>query len=211
MRNLLVGIAILFVLLAISADAIGTTDSVQAMVGVRSIKPLSVVWWADIVATHGDVFILRFHARVEGGTGSYKYFWDFGNGKTSTRPNPPKQNYKLGAYVVTLKVTSGTKSAICQGTLILGGAGSGLEVACTSSGIGGIAPYTVRLSAVATGGKKPYAYQWDPGDHNGLVTGASVWHTYLTPGAYLAIVTVTDSIGLRGVCALQIRVTDSPR
>ena len=44
--------------------------------------------------------------------GSLAYFWDFGDGTTATKANPPPKVYRLpGAYTVTLSITNSSKLA----------------------------------------------------------------------------------------------------
>ncbi len=184
------------------------TDSAQSMIGVNSTVQPSDCWWLT-VSMKGKSYVVQFHVGDNDCVGTCKYFWDFGDGATSTRLNP-KHTYKSpGVYILTLwmRYEDGSKD-VCQGILQLGNMNPP-EVACTSSGNSGAAPYTVKLSAMAMRGMKPYTYLWNTGDKNGTIKGSSIQHTYKNPGVYLAVVTVTDSNGLIGVCVRQIRVTGS--
>ncbi|MFI7062252.1 ThuA domain-containing protein [Kribbella sp. NPDC050124] len=74
----------------------------------------------------------------------------------------------------------------------------------------GKAPLKVDFTASATDpeGDLPLSYTWSFGDGS-TASGASVTHTYTTPGTFSATVTVTDSRGAAGVAKVPITV-DSP-
>lgn len=192
-------------------DSLGRVGSARAVIGVTSENdPLSGSC-SSSAASGENIYTIQFSADAEGGVGNYEYFWDFGDGSTSTRRNP-KHTYerRSAAYVVRLDITSGVESQTCQMSLVFGGFGMGPDVECSSSGNGGAAPYSVNLSAVATGGTKPYTFLWDPGDNSGTIEGRSVRHTYEKPGTFLAIVTATDAGGLADICGRQVVVTEIP-
>ena len=58
----------------------------------------------------------------------------------------------------------------------------------------GNAPLDVNFTGSATGGKFPYAYNWDFND-GGTSSGANPVHTYTEPGTYDASLAVSDSLG----------------
>ena len=57
------------------------------------------------------------------------------------------------------------------------------------------APSVVNLSVTASGGTSPFSYNWSFGDGGSATGAASVIHTFLGPGDYLATVNVTDARG----------------
>ncbi|MDD5126634.1 MAG: DUF4349 domain-containing protein [Dehalococcoidales bacterium] len=48
---------------------------------------------------------IRFSGKIAGGFGPYSYFWDFGDGRTSTEAAPRYTYKSSGTYTVSLKVT----------------------------------------------------------------------------------------------------------
>ncbi|HEX6159533.1 MAG TPA: PKD domain-containing protein, partial [Thermoanaerobaculia bacterium] len=65
----------------------------------------------------------------------------------------------------------------------------------------------VELSTVVQGGSGPYRYEWDLGDRN-FRTGSPVTHTYLHPGVYTVVVTVTDAAGGTSISTVTVRVVE---
>src|SRR5213594_3873468 len=52
---------------------------------------------------------------------------------------------------------------------------------------------TIQFTATAIGGAQPYVYAWDFGDGS-TATGSTTSHSYLLPGTYTVVVTVTDGV-----------------
>lgn len=63
------------------------------------------------------------------------------------------------------------------------------------------APLTTSLNGSASGGTPPYRFAWDFGDE---ATSAveNVTHTYVLPGTYVAVLTVTDGDGVTATSAV---------
>lgn len=120
---------------------------------------------------------------------SASYFWDFGNGTTSTLQNPTA-TLTPGVYQVCLTVLDSTAGANCVDTycqtLTLGNAGN-----CTAdfdimqTPIGGFA-FAARSQSPTQ------QYVWDLGDGTNA-TGSSINHNYNSPGAYTVCLSVVDS------------------
>ncbi|MEI6235319.1 MAG: PKD domain-containing protein [Planctomycetota bacterium] len=53
---------------------------------------------------------------------------------------------------------------------------------------------SISFTTAATGGTGSLTYSWDFGDSTAIATGASVSHSYLATGVYIATVTVTDTV-----------------
>ena len=88
-------------------------------------------------------------------------------------------------------------------------------VSASASPGSGNAPLSVELTAVGQDSDgSVVSYAWDLGDGN-TATGATVRHTYASPGDYVATVTATDNDGLTAaartsVSALQMRAVAPP-
>ncbi|RKN44375.1 ThuA domain-containing protein [Micromonospora endolithica] len=83
-------------------------------------------------------------------------------------------------------------------------------VTATATPATGTAPVTVAFDGTATDaeGDTPLTYAWDFGD-GGSATTLDATHTYTTPGAFTATLTVTDSKGAKSYATVPVRV-DAP-
>ncbi|MBI3928813.1 MAG: PKD domain-containing protein [Armatimonadetes bacterium] len=54
---------------------------------------------------------VAFSAKALGGKGNYAYRWDFGDGKSSTQPNPVHTYSRIGNFPVSVEVRSGSEKA----------------------------------------------------------------------------------------------------
>ena len=74
----------------------------------------------------------------------------------------------------------------------------------------GMAPLAVQFTSSGTDPEnQALTYAWDFGD-GGRALGQNATHTYLTPGTYMAKVTVTDPDGGTGTAEVQVIVADPP-
>ncbi|RLG19847.1 hypothetical protein DRN74_06315, partial [Candidatus Micrarchaeota archaeon] len=127
------------------------------------------------------------------------YFWNFGDGNTSSNPNPSHTYGRSGTYTVTLIVTDDN------------GGQSSVEITVTVPNILPIAGFSYSPRNVTTArsvtfdGGSPYSYDkdgyivnwsWDF-DGNGIIDayGSIVTHLYSSPGNYTVILNVTDNDG----------------
>ncbi len=127
------------------------------------------------------------------------YFWNFGDGNTSSSPNPSHTYARSGTYTVTLIVTDDN------------GGQSSYELTVTVPNILPVAGFSYSPRNVTTArtvtfdGDTPYSYDkdgyivnwsWDF-DGNGIVDayGSVVTHRYSSPGNYTVILNVTDNDG----------------
>jgi|GEM_PF-316888 len=117
--------------------------------------------------------------------------WDFGDGGTATIQNPSHQYSNAGSFTVTLVVTDVTGCLDTHTALIDWFPESTINV--TLSNNQGCGPLTV----VFTNNSFPitgYTTDWDLGDGS-TSTDASPTHTYVSPGVYTVVVTITSPIG----------------
>ena len=127
------------------------------------------------------------------------FFWNFGDGNTSSSPNPSHTYSHSGQYTVTLIVTDDN------------GGQNSTEITITVPNILPIAGFSYSPRNVTTArtvnfdGGSPYSYDkdgsivnwaWDF-DGNGIVDayGATASHLYSNPGNYTVILNVTDDEG----------------
>jgi PKD repeat protein len=165
-------------------------------------------------ATSGRAPIeVSFTSDVHGGVGSYRYFWTFGDGRTSAAPNTTTQFANGGTYEVKLQVTSGEETVTSSPITLR--FESDVRVTCQTDPPEAIAPAAVAFAATAAGGTGSFAYRWDFGDGT-TSTSAAPTHTYATAGTFNTSVTVTsgassavcrDVVTIYGVFRLDCRAT----
>ncbi len=117
--------------------------------------------------------------------------WDFGDGFTSTQPNPTHTYAAYGVYNVSLTVTNGGCSNTKVNSIYLFTEAANFTVAddtiCTSQA----AVFNtagINLSNIAT-------VFWDFGDGSSGYFGGTVSHNYTLPGLYSVTLTITDTRG----------------
>jgi len=67
------------------------------------------------------------------------------------------------------------------------------------------------FSGTASGGTRPYSFQWSFGD-GGIAVTAIASHAYILPGTYVVILKVTDSKGVvaRATTSAVVQGAPSP-
>ncbi|WP_375324239.1 PKD domain-containing protein [Flagellimonas sp. GZD32] len=140
--------------------------------------------------------------------GIVSYFWDFGDGRTSTIENPVLTFDAAGTYMVTLTVTDedgliGTDTV----TIIVGAANLQAPTAVISATPqSGNGPLEVSFTGSnSTDDVAVVSYAWDFGDGN-MSNEADPIHTYNNSGIYNVELTVTDADGLSDTETITIEV-----
>lgn len=134
-----------------------------------------------------------------GSVGSWH--WDFGDGSSSSIPNPVHLYNVAGTYDVTLIVTAPTG---CADTLFIAkrvkvkGPGGNFTFAPDT----GCAPLNVTYIANHQNTKSIF---WDMGDGNAYAGGDTLVHTYLAAGKFFPLLILDDSAG----CMVAIVPPDS--
>ncbi len=154
---------------------------------------------ASATGTYAPVFVAGFTASATSGkapvtvhftdssVGSItKWFWNFGDGKTSTVRNPSHTYSKAGAYTVTLTVTGagGTSTCTQPDYIMVYDAPKANFSASPSSGK---APLPVNFTNESSGAVA--SWLWSFGD-GATSTDENPEHTYNSPKTYTAKLTV---------------------
>jgi PKD repeat protein len=117
--------------------------------------------------------------------------WDFNDGSPNSTLQDPLDHIFLlpGTYIVTLTA----RNALGVSTESMGITVTAASIVdFTSDKQSGNAPLTVQFTQNATPGGTAYAWTFGTGEGSG--TGATVSHTYSTPGSYTVALTVTYPI-----------------
>ena len=136
-------------------------------------------------------------------------YWDFGDGGYSYDLYSSHTYYSPGSYLATVYVSDdqGYSASSSVWIDVTGGGGNQPpQVSASASPLAGTAPLNVTLNA---GGSDPdgfiASWTWSFGDGAGA-SGPTVFHTYGSPGNYVASVTVTDDQGASATAWIAIQV-----
>ena len=146
-------------------------------------------------------FLSTFENQTSG-PGNISYFWDFGNGNTSTQQHPTATYNTAGTYNVKLVATS---EFGCSNTI-----DKSIQIRSSSSTIGGSDTICINkpLSLVNGGNPAPVSAAWTFGDGTGS-TAISPSKSYSAAGQYT--VTLINNFGYcRDTVTKTITVIDSP-
>lgn len=118
------------------------------------------------------------------------FFWDFGDGTTSTFQNPSKHYNAPGIYTVKLKATNSQGSNTTTKTNLIK-VHQIPSVSFLASNTSGCQPFSVNFNPQITGGGNIIQYTWDFGDgYNSSQQNPG--YTYQIPGTYSVSLTVLD-------------------
>ncbi|MCB0802287.1 MAG: PKD domain-containing protein [Flavobacteriales bacterium] len=139
------------------------------------------------------------------------WFWDFGNGNTSTLQNPIANYTSIGTYSVSLKVTNGVN----EDTEIKTNFIRVYKKPIASISVGshtGCPPLPVTFISTSTPGDGALqSYIWDFGDGSPAGTTKTVTHTYQTGGIYPVSLQVFDINGCSNSTTFNsVQVTKAP-
>jgi outer membrane protein OmpA-like peptidoglycan-associated protein len=136
---------------------------------------------------------VQFNGTATGGCPEYTYAWDFGDGGTSTDPDPRHTYEAEGSYTSSLTVTD-SKGNQAVSSFSVTASCPPLTSTASANPSGTMAPLIVSFGATASGGCPPVTYAWDFGDGN-TSAEQNPTYTYQTEGNYTPSLTVTDAKG----------------
>lgn len=168
-----------------ASNEFGTSDTSKAYF-IHVIPSLKAKFVAD--PNVGIVpLLVKFTDFSTGNPESWN--WDFGDGSTSTQPNPVHAYSTPGAFHVNLTVTRGMNSDTTTQTIVAGGVPAADFVADRT---------TVSVNAQVNFMDKtlnsPTSWSWDFGD-GVTATEQNPSHTYLVKGIYTVTLTATNNDG----------------
>ncbi len=167
------------------------------------IPPLPCENYISLVGLQG--LTASFQGNVINGLAA-SYFWQMGDGTTSTIQSPTHTYAQQGIYNVTLQtLTSGGCSDTSDFMLVLmdsvpGGCASWFIATPTGN------PREIAFTAI-TQSQFPTDFTWDLGDGT-TATGQNLLHTYCCEGTYMVVLTATDTTGCSSTFAAPIVVVD---
>jgi PKD repeat protein len=116
------------------------------------------------------------------------YFWDFGDGTTSTATNP-SHSYTTGNYTVTLIATNPVTG--CADTFVRSNYVNISNVTANFNSANPAGCVGQQICFTNTSTPPGATYSWDFGDGSGTSTAANPCYTYSAPGTYTVSLTVT--------------------
>lgn len=168
-------------------DTHGCTDVATSPAYIVVTQPVASFNMSDSVSVCPPLFVNFTNTS----TGAVAYSWDFGDGGTSLIASPSNMYISSGLYPVRLIATNmyGCKDTAYRNVNIFGYAG-----ALSYTPLQGCAPLTVFFTATLT--NVPFI-TWDFSD--GFTSTMSftdtISHTYVTPGAYIPKLLLSDNTG----------------
>jgi PKD repeat protein len=183
--------------MTVTSSADGTPDTAVNVVSVVAPTPTTEPVTADFIATpvEGQPLMIQFTSSAGGPVASY--FWDFGDGNSSSEVHPVHTYTSGGDYNASLTVTSaadGTTDTAVQVVSVVAPTPIPEPVTAdfSTTPVEG-QPLTIQFTSSAGG---PVAtYFWDFGDGSSSNEVHPV-HTYLAPGDYNVTLTVTATDGI---------------
>ncbi|GIV34383.1 MAG: hypothetical protein KatS3mg031_1918 [Chitinophagales bacterium] len=137
-----------------------------------------------------------------------QYFWDFGDGNTSTDQNPVHTYTTLGNFTVKLRVesASGCADSLSRFNFI---AIEDLVATFTADKVEACAGETIHFSDLSS--SNPNTWAWDFGDGNTAAV-KNPTHTFASPGVYTVSLIAANSGACRDTLVLNdyITVSSSP-
>ena len=141
-------------------------------------------------------------------TGATSFVWLFGDGTTSTAPNPSHTYTAYGSYTVKLVSTSanGCTDTLTRPAYVSIAPPFGFILTTPT---GGCAPITIHFDALINSLVPIATYAWNFGDGT-TGTGISVSHTYTTTGVYTITLVYTTTSGCVNTVTASVTVATKP-
>jgi PKD repeat protein len=117
------------------------------------------------------------------------WYWQFGDGTSSTLQNPSHQYASSGTYIVTLSISSPTCNDSTTSTITISGGGSGCQAAFTSQSNPSNS-LSIQFTDQSSG--NPTSWSWNFGDGS-TSSVQNPQHIYATSGTYSVTLTISNA------------------
>lgn len=181
------------------------SDTITRAAYITVIDPPSVNFVADRVAGCSPTTINFIdQSTAAPGTTNTSWFWDFGDGTTSTQKNPSKLYSVPENYTITLKLTNdkGCSNVITKPNYVNIADGVAPDFTNNQPALCSV-PVSVNFTNNSTG-PGSLSYLWDFGDGT-TSTAPNPSHTYTSNGKYTVSLTSTSNLG----CSNSIKKTEA--
>ena len=174
-----------------------------------SDNPPTADFSADVTSCCAPLTVQFSDLSTAGDNPITSWYWDFGDGYTSTAENP-SHTYDDGTYTVSLTVTDshGCSDTQTKENYITANEGPTADFSADVTSC--CEPITVQFADESTAGDNPImSWYWDFGDGDTSTT-QNPSHTYDTFGTYTVSLTVTDSHGCSDTATQAITACARP-
>jgi len=153
---------------------------------------------------------VEFTASASGGISPYSFYWNFGDGASSTAQNPSHTYSQAGTFTAALTVTDNLgKTDSDNLTIQVNAEPDPLSASASASPESGFIPLTIEFTGSAVGGTLPYSFHWEFGD--GAASDIqNPSHAYSQAGTYTAVLTLTDDQGRTDTASVLISALVNP-
>src|SRR5205809_818288 len=188
------------------ADAVGETAAVTHSVAVTQSLAVSI---ASIAPSLSEIEVsTSFVATATGGTPTYTFNWDFGDGGPPVSDSLATHTYTAaGTYAVTISSTDSANHTTTSTQALV--VNSRLAVTAMASLNPADAGVPVSFAQISTGGVGSLVCNWSFGD-GWSANNCNTVHTYATTGSFTVGLTTTDTLSVSASASLSISVTVAP-
>src|SRR5437867_6382970 len=185
------------------ADAVGETAAVTHSVAVTQSLAVSI---ASIAPSLSEIEVsTSFVATATGGTPTYTFNWDFGDGGPAVSDSLATHTYTAaGTYAVTISSTDSANHTTTSTQALA--VNSRLAVTAVASLNPADAGVPVSFAQISTGGVGSLVCNWSFGD-GWSANNCNTVHTYATTGSFTVRLTTTDTLSVSASASLSITVT----
>jgi RHS repeat-associated protein len=178
------------VVLTVTDSASHTSTSSVTEVAYSSSPLIAIAYETPTSASVGTA--VTFDGAASAGVPSYNYFWNFGDGTSSTSQDPSHPFKAAGTYKVLLTVTdsSGNSATSSVSEVVYSPLTATAYETPTSASVG----TAVTFDGAASAGVPSYNYFWNFGDGTSS-TSQDPSHSFSSAGTYNVVLLVTDSSG----------------